>query len=401
MNITTLTLHHIRNHGTTTIEPARRVNVFCGMNGHGKTSILEAISLCALSTTFVPSDDKSLIRRGEESCSAALTAYTDLETPYKVSVHISTKERKRISSSLGKRLSPQDIIGELPLVALSPDFKAITAGAPADRRRFMDSILAQSSKLYMGDMLTLKKILKQRNSLLHDAKSGHRIDEVLLETWTEALIKTSAAIVRKRMEFLREFSGYVQTAYQHIAHSHSGGMNEGVELLYETDALAEALTGMPNTALTQEQLERQIPTLAEIEQHYHRALQMARLQERKRGTTAHGPQKDELVLRVGGGVARESASQGQHKTLLIALKTAEFQYLRDVRVETPVLLLDDIFSELDARRAANVFALLESGAQTFVTTTDPELYHSHFAHNNADHALFMVEQGALHPVSSL
>jgi len=389
MYITALTLQHIRNHSTTTIEPARRVNVFCGMNGHGKTSILEAISLCALSTTFVPSDDKSLIRRGEESCLAALTAYTDFGTPYKVSVQISTSERKRITSSFGKRLSPQDIIGELPLVALSPDFKAITAGTPADRRRFVDSILSQSSKLYMSDMLTLKKILKQRNSLLHEAKAGCRIDDVLLETWTEALIKTSAAIVHKRMGFLREFSGYVQTAYQQIARH--GGVNENIELVYEPDVLAEALTDMPTG----------MPTLVEIEQHYHRALQTARIQERKRGTTAHGPQKDELVLRVGGGVARESASQGQHKTLLIALKMAEFQYLRDVRAETPVLLLDDIFSELDARRAANVFALLESGAQTFVTTTDPELYHSHFASNKTDHALFMVEQGAVRRVAVL
>jgi DNA replication and repair protein RecF len=394
MRLATVTLHNLRNHTDSTVELAPRVNVFCGMNGHGKTSILEAVSLCALSTTFVPCDEKALIRRGEDSCFAAVTAYSDLQTPYKVSVQLSHTERKLITSSLGKRLTPQDIIGEMPMIALSPDFKAITAGAPSDRRRFLDSTLSQASKLYMSDMLTLKKILKQRNSLLHAAKHGEPIDSILLDTWTDALITTSTAIVCKRWAFVREFNAYVRAAYANI----SGG-REDVQMQYTPDALPAHLfenadTGSGSSA--ELSAERVHAAFAEI-------FREVAAQERRRGTTAAGPHKDEIVFTVAGGVAREAASQGQHKTLLIALKTAEFQYLRDVRAETPILLLDDIFSELDSMRAANVFDLLRSGAQTFVTTTDPTIFHEHFTTNTtttsvnapSDHALFLVENGVV------
>jgi DNA replication and repair protein RecF len=354
------------------------------MNGQGKTSILEAVSLCALSTTFVPCDEKALIRRGEETAFAAVAAHTDLQTPYKVSVQLSLHERKNIRSSLGKRLTPQDIIGELPIVALSPDFKTITAGAPADRRRWLDSILSQASKLYMKDKLTLNKILKQRNSLLHTAKLGEPFDATLLETWTDALVEVSAAITLKRWEFLREFSLYVHQAYREVASA-----QEAVAMLYEPDSLV----------LHHGELAVQAqPSLESIRQAYHEVFHSVAAQERKRGTTAAGPQKDEIVFLVGGGVARESASQGQHKTLLIALKRAEFQYLRDCRAETPILLLDDIFSELDASRAANVFELLRSDAQTFVTTTDRRIFDDHFA-ALPDHALFCVYNGTVERVA--
>lgn len=366
----------LRNHDETFIELAPRVNVFCGMNGHGKTSMLEAVSLCALSTTFVPCDDKALIKRGSDACSASVTAYTDLQTPYKVSVTISTHERKLIMSSLGKRLTPQDIIGEMPMVALSPDFKAISAGTPADRRKFMDSILSQASKLYMKDMLSLKRILKQRNTMLHSAKNGHPIDTALLDTWTESLIEISVAIVLKRWAWMREFSTYMRVSYADISDG-----REDVAMLYEPDALPPELISGDEP-----------PSPEDLRTAYRRIFDSVAAQERKRGTTAAGPQKDEIVFTVNGGIARESASQGQHKTLLIALKTAEFQYLKDMRAETPLLLLDDVFSELDSARAGNVFHLLASGAQTFVTTTDPRIYHEHFtdAHDNA---LFFVENG--------
>lgn len=394
MRLATVTLHNIRNHTDTTIELAPRVNVFCGMNGHGKTSMLEAISLCALSTTFVPCDEKALIRRGEQGCFAALSAYTDLQTPYKVSVKISHTERKFITSSLGKRLTPQDIIGEIPMVALSPDFKTITAGAPADRRRFMDSILSQASKLYMKDMLTLKKILKQRNSLLHSLKHGEYVDAALLDTWTDALVETSAALACKRWAFVREFRGYVQKFYADIAGERVNTDGEAVEMRYVPDALPAHLF---EDVVKKTDAE---PSPEQLRSIYATVFHEVAAQERRRGTTVAGPHKDEIVFTVGGGVARDTASQGQHKTLLIALKTAEFEYLRDIRAETPILLLDDIFSELDSMRAANVFDLLRSGAQTFVTTTDPRIFHEHFtvdASSDApsDHALFLVENGVV------
>jgi DNA replication and repair protein RecF len=378
MRLTSLTVENIRNHTHSHIEFSSGVNVLCGMNGHGKTSLLEAVSLCALSQSFVACPDVALLRRGTESASAAVASYTDLQTPYKVGVKIGLHERKQISSSLGKRLSPQDIIGEMPLVVLSPDFKAITAGSPDDRRRFMNGILSQASKLYMANMLTMKRVLKQRNSILHSAKLGNPIDATLLETWTEQFIQVSAELVVRRWEFVQEFAEYTQRVYARIAAN-----AEEISMHYEADSLPEELTASK-------------PSIDEVRTEYARVFERLKYDEKRRGTTLAGPQKDEIVFRVGGGIAKECASQGQHKTLLIALKTAEFEYLRDLRQETPIVLLDDIFSELDAKRAANVFALLESGAQTLLTTTEERMYHDYVAtFGTSNHALFRVQDGEI------
>jgi DNA replication and repair protein RecF len=380
MRLTSLTVENIRNHAHSHMEFAPGVNVLCGMNGQGKTSLLEAVSLCALSQSFVACPDLALLKREAESCVAATTAYTDLQTPYKVAVKISLAERKHISSSLGKRLSPQDIIGEMPIVALSPDFKAITAGAPEDRRRFMNGILSQASKLYMANMLALKRTLKQRNSLLHAAKLGNPIDATLLEAWTEQFIQTSADVVLRRWEFLHEFTEYTRRVYGNIAQN-----GEEITMDYEANSLAPELLATK-------------PSIDDLRTAYTKVFDKVKFDEKRRGTTLAGPHKDEIVFRVNGGIAKDCASQGQHKTLLIALKTAEFEYLRDLRQETPIVLLDDIFSELDAKRAANVFALLESGAQTLLTTTEERMYHDYVstfgtANGASNHALFSVHGG--------
>ncbi len=378
MRLTSLTVENIRNHTHSHIEFSSGVNVLCGMNGHGKTSLLEAVSLCALSQSFVACPDSALLRRGAESASVLVASYTDLQTPYKVGVKIGLHERKQISSSLGKRLTPQDIIGEMPIVVLSPDFKSITAGSPDDRRRFLNGILSQASKLYMANMLTMKRVLKQRNSMLHSAKLGHPIDMTLLEAWTEQFIQVSAEIVVRRWEFLQEFSTYTQRVYANIAQN-----AEEITMQYEPDNLAAELF----TAK---------PSVEAIRTEYARIFGKVQFDEKRRGTTLAGPQKDEIVFSVGGGVAKECASQGQHKTLLIALKTAEFEYLRDLRQETPIVLLDDIFSELDTKRAANVFALLESGAQTLLTTTEERMYHDYVAaFGTSNHALFTIQNGEI------
>lgn len=378
MRLTSLTVENIRNHTHSHIEFSSGVNVLCGMNGHGKTSLLEAVSLCALSQSFVACPDSALLRRGAESASATVSAYTDLQTPYKVGVKLGLHERKQISSSLGKRLTPQDIIGEIPIVVLSPDFKAITAGAPDDRRRFMNGILSQASKLYMANMLTMKRVLKQRNSILHSAKLGHPLDIALLETWTEQFVSVSAELVLRRWEFLQEFATYTQRVYANIADN-----AEEITMSYEPDSL-------PQKVLTDK------PNLDDIRKEYKTIFDKLQFDERRRGTTLAGPHKDEIVFCVGGGVAKECASQGQHKTLLIALKTAEFEYLRDLRQEIPIVLLDDIFSELDSKRAANVFALLESGAQTLVTTTEERIYHDYVAtFGTSNHAFFTVNNGEI------
>ncbi len=351
MILRSVQIENLRNHKHTNVEVGEEVNVFYGLNGAGKTTILEAVSIAGLSKSFLPTPDAGLIEHGSDFYRVLASASSDVEIPYKVSVQYRNGGRKQISSSIGDNLTPKALIGELPIVVLSPDFKEITFGAPQDRRRFADTLLSQASRLYAGEAINLKKILKQRNAALANAKNNQVYDAELLSSFTELFIKTGAEIIIRRAAFTREFLPVFQEAYRTVVEG-----REEVNIVYQPDAISELSTSK----------ERIIGML-------HEKAIAVRNEELRRGVTAFGPQKDDFLITIGNSSARDAASQGQHKSLLIGLKTAEFSYLKDIRNETPIALFDDIFSELDARRSANVLEMIRvSKAQTFITTTDKD-----------------------------
>lgn len=250
-------------------------------------------------------------------------------------------------------MNPKDILGELPLIILSPDFKEITFGSPDDRRRFMDALLSQAKYVYVEAAINLKKIIKQRNALLQKAKIyGQKPDETLLDIMTNQMMDAGSTLASLRAQFISEFTPHFLDAYGKLTDG-----NEQVGIVYQ-----------PDTANS-----RILISKEDFNESYMLAYRTLKEEEMRRGTTLFGPQKDDIEITINGGRARETASQGQHKSLLISIKWAEFTYLRDVRDETPILLFDDIFSELDGERTARVLRqVLDSGAQTFITTTEGE-----------------------------
>lgn len=353
MYVKSIIVEHLRNHEHSELICSPSLNIISGLNGAGKTTILEAISICGLSKTFLPGTDSDLIKHGEESYTVSLQAVSDLGIPYKVGVRYVDGQRKLINSSIGDRMNPKDILGELPLIILSPDFKEITFGAPDDRRRFMDALLSQAKYVYVESAINLKKIIKQRNALLQKAKMyGQKPDEALLDIMTDQMMDAGSTLASLRAQFINEFTPHFLEAYKKITDT-----DEQVGIVY-----------LPDTANA-----RTLITKEDFSESYMLAYRSLKEEEVRRGTTLFGPQKDDLEISINGGRARETASQGQHKSLLISIKWAEFTYLRDVRDETPVLLFDDIFSELDGNRTARVLQqVLDSGAQTFITTTEGE-----------------------------
>ncbi|MFH1051878.1 MAG: AAA family ATPase, partial [bacterium] len=205
MKISGITIENVRNHLGTSIDLDFGLNVFYGLNGAGKTSILEAVSICGFSKSFLPVLDSSLINTGNNSYSVMAKAVSDNDIPYKISVTYEKSKRKRISSTIGDNLLAKDIIGEMPMVILSPDYKSITFGSPEHRRSFVDRLLSQASKIYIEDLMNYKRALKQRNSLLSDFASGRKFELSHLKPWTELLIKTGSDIMLKRLAFLDEF----------------------------------------------------------------------------------------------------------------------------------------------------------------------------------------------------
>lgn len=348
MTIRSVTVVNVRNHERSELECAQHVNILSGRNGSGKTTVLEAMCLGALARSFVPVNDASLIRRGEEAASVTVHAQRDIDVPYFVTVRLREGSRKRIESSLGSNLTPRDIVGELPVVTLSPDHKSITFGAPSERRAFLDAVMAQASRRTTDLLFELRRILKQRNAML-DAVD---VDETQLTLWTEAFITVSAELASRRARFLKTLLPLIQQSYEQVS-----GKAEEIDVVYEPD-------GLENVDVATETVDSIAAALRET------ASRLA-FRERQRRSTLFGAQRDELSLRIDGGIVKESASQGQHKSFLVALKLAECTILHDVRGERPVVLLDDVFSELDRSRCERTMELvLAMGMQCFVTTTE-------------------------------
>ncbi len=369
-----LSINNLRNHASTRISLNPGLNIFSGMNGAGKTTILEAASISAFSKSFLNSSDSSLIRKGEDAFFISAACESDMTVPYRVAVKLAIGKRKEISSSIGENLTPKDIIGEIPMVILSPDYKAITFGSPDNRRSFIDRTLSQTSKIYYEDLIKHKRALKQRNALLAQARTDYRFVQTQISAWTEQFINISANIVVRRNKFISEFIPFFKDLYKTV----SGG-KEQADLTYQPDSLC--VENIENKEII-------------IEKYCEIATQASQ-EEFRRGTTLFGPQKDDLKIFINGGLAKEYASQGQHKSLLIAIKFAEFEYLKSRRQETPLILLDDIFSELDAQRAAKVFSLVHNNrAQSLITVTDAAIINN-LMPLDSDYKIFQVDNGII------
>ena len=347
MVITSVTITHLRSHGQTTIDCAPDVTILHGPNGSGKTSVLEAISLCSMGRTFVPVPDYSLIQRGADHAIAAVTARTDNDVPYRVAVEVRQGMRKRIHTTHASSASVRELIGELPSVALSPDHKMVTLGGPSERRAFVDAVMAQTSRVITDVLYEHRRLLKQRNAVLgDDARASHET----LRTWTPPYIQASADVVRRRARFIEALVPLVQEEYQAVA-----GERESITITYKPDHLL----------MDGSDLEAQLQAVAD-------RLEQA---EWARGTTLFGPHKDEIELLINGRLVRETASQGQHKSLLVALKIAECRLLEQLRRERPIVLLDDVFAELDRTRSSRVLdRIRDLKMQCLITTTEEDRF---------------------------
>jgi DNA replication and repair protein RecF len=381
MHIVKQNIKSLRNHKSTELNFHKSLNIIYGLNGAGKTTILESIAISSLSKSFMPAADMTLINNDSDHYSVSTEAITDLENNYKISINFKKGSRKLISSSIADNLYPKDIIGEMPVVILYPDNKSITFGSPGDRRDFIDKLLSQASRVYMKSLMDYRKILKQRNNLLAQVKSGYFNDWEQLSTWTEQLLSNAAELIIKRRDMIRDFAPVFLEHYEKVAEN-----SEKVGLKYVPDSPDEFPI---DNNYSKEEI------------HLLLVQKQKRLneEEKRRGVTLLGPQKDEIEIRVNGGIAKDYGSQGQHKSLLIALKFAEFKYLKEARGETPIILLDDIFSELDSNRSSQALQMvLDTSAQAFITATEIDKMNSALP-KNAECFKFFVDKGKVFKIN--
>ncbi len=373
MQLTRLLLRQFRNHAETALEFSSGLNLLLGDNGEGKTNVLEGISYLCLGRSFHGASDASVAQIGTDGFLARGVLASDGGVQYKVeSAYEAASGTKRVSvggSEIGRRT---DLIGQFPVVVLAPEHAAITAGGPAERRRFLDLTVSQASRVYLEDLVEYRRALRQRNKALLDAKLARRSPGAAIGPWTELLVQSGSRIALRRREFAHEFRPYVDRAFAALT-----GIDEQPSLHYRSEIL-------PSSSMTVEA----------ANDAFRKALDAAEHEEAKAGTTLVGPHRDELDLTINELAVREYASQGQHKTFLVGLKLAEFSFLKDRCNETPLLLLDDVFSELDAHRCRHLLDLVATAGQAFVTATDERLVPTD-GHTHTTKARFQVHGGSV------
>ncbi len=375
MKLQYILLENFRNHSSTLVNCSLGVNLFLGDNGEGKTNILEGISYLCLSKSYYAVNDAVVMKIGEPGFAVTGKMLSDSGVEHEVRVEFNReKNQKDVSINRAKINKTSLLIGLFPIVILTSEQSAVTIGTPADRRQFIDFVLSQSSRTYLENLINYRRILRQRNKILSEIQSTLSEDSCAIEPWNENLVKIGTAVMKKRIEFISDFQSMMVDSYAQIA-----GTNERPIIMYEPsfecgDNNAEAMISL-----------------------FSQALRDRFSDERRTGYSLVGPHRDEFVFYINNLNARNYASQGQHKTLLVALKMAEFYYLKDRCNEVPILLLDDVFSELDQHRSKCLLETAANIGQTFVTSTD-EHAHNWMSVASANMRKFFVKEGKIERV---
>lgn len=373
MRVTSAHLQHFRNHSQSIAEFGPGVNALLGKNGQGKTNIIEALSFLSLTKSFYAATENTVLQIGKPRFEVAGEFIGDSGSGHKVVVQYDRDSgEKGFTVNNVKPESLSSVIGRFPVVLLSPEKSAITFGGPSERRRFLDLVLSQMNREYLISVLEYRRVLRQRNALLGNVQTSGNLEA--LEPWNEALARHGSRVTFRRREFISEFGAYVTAAYKNLTH---GGEEPG--MAYVTVAGGE----------------EQDPVDV-IEGRLRESLNERRAEEIRRRMTLVGPHRDELKLTLNGLGIQKYASQGQHKTFLVALKIAEFQYMRERLNETPMLLLDDVFSELDEERSRCLVGLASTLGQTIITATDESVFRGAIKWNGTNRK-FYVENGTVRP----
>lgn len=341
MRITELQLMNFRNYTSLRLEPDEGLCVLTGNNAAGKTNILESIFLCALGRSHRTTRDAELIREGEQAGMVSLTMQTRGGTRT-ISCRLMQGERKRIRIDGAALTRSGELMGCLNTVLFAPEDLMLVKGGPGERRRFLDMEISQIKPEYYYTLQRYNEALKQRNALLKE----EYLDMEQMDAWEEQLSYLGARITVERAAFLEKLTGIAGQVHLKLS--------DGKETLVL--AYSRNLTGEDEENIAVSARDR---------------LRDSRERDMYRGSTTTGPHRDDIVMDLDGSDVRVYGSQGQQRTVVLSLKLSELEIMRQLRGEPPVLLLDDVFSELDRRRQQMLLRAV-GDCQTFITCTHLE-----------------------------
>ena len=357
-----LSLGDYRSWATAEVELRPGVNVLIGRNGTGKTNLVEALGYLATLSSHRVAGDAPLIRRGtERAIVRAAVVSDDRELLLEVEITAGKANRARINRAPLTRA--RDILGVLRTVLFAPEDLALVRGDPSERRKFLDDVLIMRAPRMAGVRADYDRVLKQRNALLKTAGPARRPggDLSTLEVWDEHLASTGAELVHARLTLVAEFRPHVSAAYADIA-----GSDDVVDLAYRSSIPLPGSSSSPDDVPGAGALEGTVPRPDELRTAMLDELLRVRRNELDRGISLIGPHRDDLELLLGGGPAKGYASHGESWSYALALKLGAFALLRSDGVD-PVLVLDDVFAELDVTRRDRLAELIADADQVLIT----------------------------------
>lgn len=363
-------LLNFRNHLETKIDWAPHLNVITGPNGSGKTSLIDAIHYLCMSRSFISTSDMYVVNQDESYFMVKGHFEGQIRSEFEVSCSYSRGDGKKIfvNDSPLDRLS--DLIGMVPVVTLTPDDKKLTLEGPTERRSFIDSFISQISPAYLRDLIEYRKVRKQRNSLLQEFRGPTSVLEAYLEPWNVQLVEAGSRIIAKRHEVLENLKAYLEKDYAMIS-----GMDLTTNLKYQTFC-------EPSTEVK------------EIEKKYYEELEKVQEKEIEREVTTVGPHRDEIVFYLDEFELRKFGSQGQHRLFALSLKMAQLHYYSDELDDLPILMLDDVFGDLDPHKTEILLeALQQHKGQIFITSANPVPFEDYVEFDGTNNRIYRVEQG--------
>ncbi len=355
MKLTKLQLENFRNYKKHIYEFAleKDLTVLVGPNGMGKTNFLEAIYVLSLGKSFRSLMQDNLIKWDDDfmRCKASVN---DQDEEIDLEVFYSNKPKKQKNfKKNGVDLKNSEYLGNLLTVLFQPEDLNMLYLGPSLRRRYMNILLSQTDRKYLNALSKYKKVLKQRNALLHQIRESQfqekNTDRLMedLDAWNRELIEYGSVITKKRRELIQFLDKNIEKIYQSISDD-----NDKISVEYESKILKKS-------------------SKSNIEELYEEELANCLKRDVFRAETTAGPHRDELKLFLNGKEISRIASRGEYRTILLAIKLAEIKYIKEKTGKNPILLLDDVFSELDRKRKNHLLKSIK-GCQTIITTTDIE-----------------------------
>lgn len=339
MYIENLELKNFRNYEKLNIEPVQGVNILTGDNAQGKTNILEAVFFCAYGRSHRTTRDKEMQRFDAPFTQVSVKVKRE-PVDKQIVLRFNSESRKFIEVNGRKITRIPDLLGNLYVIMFSPEDLKIVKETPGTRRRFLDMEISALDKFYYHDLVSYNKVIQERNNLL----KMRSVDRTVLDVYDTNAAQYGARIIQRRLEYIEQLN----TKARPIHHEITGGKEE-IEIVYRTS------------------LDPTKPLEASLKQ----LLAEHRRHDMDRAATSVGPHRDDFAILINGADARTFGSQGQQRTVILTLKFASLWIIRELTGEFPVLLLDDVLSELDLSRQNFILSSIE-GIQTIITMTGYE-----------------------------